>query len=38
VTITDGQGNTVNVAGKPVHPDDNKTVIPIDGVLFGGEC
>jgi uncharacterized surface protein with fasciclin (FAS1) repeats len=37
VTITDAQGNTVNVAGKPMHPDDNKTVIPIDGVLFGSE-
>lgn len=37
VTITDAQGNTINVAGKPVHPDDNKTVIPIDGVLFGSE-
>lgn len=35
-TVTDPQGNVANV-GKPIHPDENKTVLPIDKVLFGGE-
>jgi hypothetical protein len=37
VTVTDPQGNVANVVGKPVHPDENKTIIPIDRVLMGGE-
>jgi len=33
-TVTDPQGFTANV-GKPIHPDDNKTILPIDRVLMG---
>jgi uncharacterized surface protein with fasciclin (FAS1) repeats len=37
VTVTDPQGNVANVVGKPVHPDENKTIIPIDRVLMGDQ-
>jgi len=37
-SVTDPQGFTANVVGKPVHPDDNKTIIPIDRVLLGSKC
>jgi len=33
-TVTDPQGFTANV-GKPIHPDENKTILPIDRVLMG---
>jgi uncharacterized spore protein YtfJ len=36
--VTDPQGNVANVVGKPIHPDENKTIIPIDRVLMGGEA
>jgi len=35
-TVTDPQGFTANV-GKPIHPDDNKTILPIDRVLLGSD-
>jgi len=35
-TVTDPQGFSANV-GKPIHPDDNKTILPIDRVLLGSE-
>jgi len=35
-TVTDPQGFSANV-GKPIHPDDNKTILPIDRVLLGSD-
>jgi len=36
-TVTDPQGNVANIVGKPIHPDENKTILPIDKVLKGDQ-